>query len=99
MDLSKNIENDRILILKVIDDKLPKTSHGMVDQRLFKGDNKLHVIFDGQTTLWNLKYDSGVLPEPLQQKFTSFKVLKNFVAEYFRNRNIEIAEVVNASTA
>ncbi len=90
------LDNDRILVLKGIDDKKPLTSTGLVASRLFKGDNELHATYEGQSGLWYLKYEKGLLPEPLKQKFTSFKVLREFCNKYFNDRNIEITEVKNA---
>ena len=43
--------------------------------------------------LWAFKYDSGGLPEPLKQKFTSFKALFDFAKVYFLKRNLEIVEI------
>lgn len=86
--------DDRVFTLSVIDEKLPLTYHGMVDKRLFTGENKLHAVKDPQYQLWYLKYEMGAVPEPLKQQFTSFKVLHKFCVEYFKKRNIEIKEVV-----
>lgn len=91
----KERSTDRILVLKIIDGKKPTSSLGNVDTRLFKGENKLHAIMDPRTCLWYFKYDSGALPEPLKQKFTSFNKLLEFARAYFVKRNIEIAEVID----
>jgi hypothetical protein len=90
---SKMRSPDRILVLKTIDDKKPLSSKGLVDARLFTGENKLHAIMDQQTSLWKLKYDQGNVPVPLQCHFTSFAKLKLYAEDYFRKRNIEIIEV------
>lgn len=84
---------DRVLVLKTIDDKKPLSSKGLVDIRLFTGENKLHAIMDQQTSLWSFKYDQGIVPVPLKCHFTSFKALKSHADNYFRTRNIEIVEV------
>ena len=84
---------DRILVLKVIDDKKPLSSKGLVDSRLFTGENQLHAKMDTQTSLWAFKYDQGIVPAPLKCQFTSFKALKAHADLYFRSRNIEIIEV------
>src|ERR1700688_1834112 len=85
--------DDRVFSMKVIDDKLPLTHLGMVDKRLFTGENKLHAVKDPQYQLWSLRYEMGVVPEPLKQQFTSFKQLFKFCEEYFKKRNIEIKEI------
>lgn len=90
---SKMRTPDRILVLKIKDGEKAKNSAGLVDSRLFKGDNKLHGVMDTQTTLWKLKYDDGDIPGPLKGQFTSFKALRIHAEEYFRKRNIEIIEV------
>lgn len=84
---------DRILVLKTIDGEKPLSSKGLVDPRLFTGENKLHAVMDMQTTLWHLKYDQGIVPPPLKCQFTSFKMLRQHATEYFRSRNIEIVEI------
>lgn len=84
--------NDRVLELKIIDGTLPKRSTGLVDSSIFKGDNKLHAIFDDQTQLWYLKYDRGIVPPALKQSFTSYSALIRFVKPYFEKRNIEIID-------
>ena len=90
---SKMRSPDRILVLKTIDDKKPLSSKGIVDPRLFTGENKLHAIMDIQTSLWRFKYDQGIVPPPLKCQFTSFTALKKHAEDYFRTRNIEIIEV------
>lgn len=93
---TKNRSSDRVLVLKVIDNKAPLTSMGLVDKRLFSGDNKLHGIAEPQTGHWYFKYDDGALPPALRdQKFTSFKALLTHAKEYFKKRNIEITEVID----
>ena len=90
---SKMRSPDRILVLKVKDGQNPRTSKGVIDTRLFTGENKLHAVMDQQTTLWTLKYEQGGVPVPLQCSFTSFKALKAHADAYFNTRNIEITEV------
>lgn len=95
-DLQNKIRKlDRILVLGTMDGKIPKNNLGVVDPSLFTGENKLHAILDRQTMLWHLKYESGVLPMPLKQNFTSFKMLMKFVEDYFKKRNIIIKEVID----
>ncbi len=86
---------DRIFKLGVIDDKLPKNSTGMVDTRLFTGENNLHAKMDPETCFWSLQYDAGALPQPLKVNFTTFPALKRHVEDYFKTRNIEIKEILD----
>lgn len=89
----KNRANDIVLVLKAKDGKSPLNTSGVVDKRLFTGENQLHAIVDTQTMLWYLKYDQGIVPEPMKQRFTSLDKLMNFTTEYFSKRNIDIVEV------
>ena len=84
---------DRILELSVIDGKKPLSSSGLIDPRLFNGDQKLHAVMDPQTSLWSFKYSEGILPQPLKGTFTGFTALRKFAEDYFKKRNIEIKEI------
>ena len=86
---------DRILSLEPMDDKKPLTSTGLVDSRLFTGENKLHAIKNPQTCLWSLRYDSGLIPPALRGRFTSFKALTDRCQRYFETRNIKIKEIID----
>lgn len=90
---TKARSTDRILVLKPIDGKKPKSSTGLVDPRLFTGENKLHAVMNPRNTLWGLKYEMGALPPPLQKTWTNFTALKKDVDGYFSSRNLEIIEV------
>jgi len=90
---TKMHSSDRILVLRPIEGKTPVSVSGLLDSRLFTGENKLHALMDTQTSLWSLKYEQGGLPEPLKQRFTSIKKLMDFVTAYFNKRNVEIAEI------
>ena len=92
---TKNRSIDRVLSLELIDGKAQMSSTGLVDRGLFTGDNKLHAIMDTSTCLWYCKYERGSPPPALQQKFTSFKRLFEFVKNYFSKRNINIKEIVD----
>ncbi len=92
---SNNRTTNRVLELQQIDGKKPLNTLGLVDHRLFSGENKLRACRDDQG-LWYMKYDSGVLPPALRNRFTTFTALKNFAEEYFNKRNIVIKEVVDA---
>ena len=85
--------DDRILILRPIDGK-PTSSTGLVDRRLFNGENTLHALHDTRRRLWSLKYDKGGLPQPLKQQWTKFSALLTFVKKYFKSRNVEIIEII-----
>lgn len=88
-------ENERLIVLAPIDDKLPLNSFGSVDPRLLKGENNLRAIKEEDTSFWYLKYKSGDLPGALKCKFTSFNMLKKFTEDYFKKRNIKIVEIKN----
>ena len=92
---TKMSNTDRVLILEPIDGKLPKSSIGNTDPKLFTGENKLHVIKDEETCHWSLKYEAGSIPESLKQTFTSFKMALKTVENYFANRNIRVKEVIH----
>jgi hypothetical protein len=66
---------------------------GAVDKRLFTGENCLHAIRDPQNSLWTLRYDAGLVPAPLQQRFTSFNILFKHASEYYKKRNAELTEI------
>lgn len=89
----RNQKTDIILVLRPMEGKDALNSIGLVDKRLFKGENKLHAIMDTQTCLWHLKMDNGIVPQSFQQQFTSFGKLLNFVKDYYARRNVEIAEI------
>ena len=91
---TKERKTDRVFSIKAIEGS-SKSSNGLVDSRLFTGDNKLHAVMDPASMLWSLKYEYGILPNAFKQRFTNFKVLHAFVQEYFRKRNIEIKEIID----
>jgi hypothetical protein len=93
-NIVKMRSDDRILVLKPRDDK-PLTTTGLVDRRLFSGENKLHAKLDKHHHLWYLQMDAGLLAEPLKQKWTSFQKLLEFVTGYFDRRNIDVTEVID----
>lgn len=62
----------------------------------FQGQSSLMVKMDPQTNLWTFNYKTnGLLPEPLQGKFTSFSKAYDFAEGYFARRNIRITEVLD----
>ena len=87
---------DRILVLEKIPGTDAKGSTGLVDNRLFNGENNLHAIKEEDTNLWYFRYDQGVVPEPLRHvKYTSFSKAKEVAESYFLKRNIRIKEVID----
>lgn len=95
-NIIRNVSSDRVLVLSPKEGADPLNTLGLVDKRLFSGKNNLHCIMDKQTSLWYFNYDSGLIPQPLQQRFTSFTKAYNFAEQYFNKRNVEIKEVLDA---
>lgn len=95
MEIKKNLNPDRILVLSPIDGKAPLTSIGTTDPRLFTGENKLHAVKDLQTCLWSCKFEMGVVPPYLKQQFTTFNALRKTVEDYYKKRNVQIKEVID----
>lgn len=80
------------------EDGKSKTSTGLVDNRLFKGGNKLNAIQDASTCLWYLKYEVGGLPDGLKDmQFTRIKAVEDHVKRYFDKRGL-IAEIEENGT-
>lgn len=94
-DKDNNRKSKRELVLKIIDGKQPKDSIGQIDPRLFKGDNKLYLIQEPQYMLWYFKYEQGAIPSALAEKFTKFDLALEHAKQYFKKRNVEIAEVID----
>lgn len=92
---SKERKTDRILVLKIKDGEKPKSSTGLIDPRLFKGDNRLHAKLNLRSRLWSLHYDKGSVPPALAMQFTTFDTLMRTAKQYFENRNIEIEKVLD----
>lgn len=85
-------KTDRVLRLKAREGG-SKSSTGLVDKRLFTGDNSLHVIQNDQG-LWNFKYAEGAVPPVLKnQSFTSFDLAYSHAKRYFDTRNVEIVGI------
>lgn len=94
-NLTKNASADRILVLKPIEGLDPKHTSGKVDPRLFTGENKLHARMDPEYGHWFVQYEMGTPALSLQQRWTSFNRLVNHLTEYFKQRNIYIAEIID----
>ena len=92
--IKSNRATDIIIVVEPIEGKHTLDSSGLVDNRLFTGENKLHAKVDG-TGLWFLQYDAGILPQPLKQRFTNWNILYNSIADYFGKRHIRIKEVID----
>lgn len=93
-DLDNTRSSDRVLTLEVMDDKLPKSSTGTVDRRLFTGEQQLHIKVDPMFMQWYFQYSqNGLLPDPLKGRFTSFAKAYEHAAGYFAKRNIKISAV------
>lgn len=92
---NKMNSDDRVLVLKVIDGKKAMNSSGLVDPRLFTGENRLHAVFDTRTGMWNMRYETGGLPGALQQKFVEFSDLVEAAKKYYAGRNIEIVDILS----
>lgn len=84
---------DRVFVLEPMEDAKTLSATGEVDMRLFKGENNLHAIYDVQKGLWFLRYDKGIIPGAMQQMFSEFQPLLDFVKQYFQKRNVRVAEV------
>lgn len=87
---------DRILKLEVIDGKKPKSVMGIIDSRLFQGDdNRIHIIMDLETSLWSIRYDKGSVPPALSGQYTGFKQAFDHTSKYFETRNVRITQVID----
>lgn len=100
IDPNKNTKmrgNDRLFVLQQIDESAPISSTGLVDKRLFTGENRLHAIRnEASTWLWYFKYDHGQVPEFLKdRKYTKFELAKEDAEKYFLSRNVRIEEIVD----
>lgn len=89
---NKNRSDDRILVLAPIEGQKPRGNNGIVDPRLFQGEDNLHAVL-GPDNLWSMKYSKGTLPEPLRQRFTTFQRLLDYAEGYFKRRGVRIVEV------
>ncbi len=92
-DELKHRSNDRVLVLERIEGENTVSSTGLIDNRLYKGGNRLHAVLDDRTTLWELKYEQGTLPPALQQRWTSFKSLVSFATRYFGSRGLKLVKI------
>lgn len=86
--------DDRIIELKKIEGKHTLDSFGLVDNRLFNGENKLHATME-PNGLWYVYYDKGMVEPTLRVKFTNFPSLMKFLVDHYRKRNIQVKEVLD----
>lgn len=86
---------DRILKLQRKEGEQAKRVSGVLDTRLFSGEQKLHLKMDPQTSLWSFHYEfAGNLPPELNGKtYTTFSKGFEHATRYFETRNIKITEV------
>lgn len=92
--VSSNRTGDRVIVLEKISGEKTKNASGLLDERLFVGTNKLHAIMDPETCHWSMKYEKGITPEVLKNKFTTFVRCYNHAKDYFENRGVSIKEVI-----
>lgn len=95
MIAKENKAVDRVLVLEPIEGAKVRDVAGRVNGDLFTGKNRLRAIMDIQSSLWYFKYDDGILPEALKQKFTSWKAAKYHADEYYKKRNVKISKVID----
>lgn len=85
---------DRVLMLEPLEGKTALSSTGLVDNRLFTGEQNLYLKMDPETCLWSFQYtNNGLLPQGLAGRFTSFKAGFKHAEGYFLKRNIRITQV------
>lgn len=90
---NKMKSDDRVIHLKPIEGLSTKNNHGITDNRLFTGGNRLHAVYNNQKGAWYCKYDQGVIPSGLDGTWTTFSDLLESVRGYFLKRNIEVTKV------
>lgn len=95
------ISDDRVLVIKPIPGQDVKDSRGIIDRRLFTGENNLRIVRDPLDDLWYFKYDYGAVPPVIRsQKFTGFSKAYKYVERYLTKRGLQILEVKdNAANA
>lgn len=87
MELRKN---DRILVLE----KNKDSDIGIFDPEVFKGKNNLHLVRD-EHCYWRFKYERGLPPPPLRERWTDFNTAFKHAKQYFASKNITIKEVID----
>lgn len=92
---NKNRKSIRKIFVRPIEGEKALATSGLVDSRLFKGESHFLGIRDPQFNLWKIQYSDPrtKLPKALNQRFTSFPQLFNYLTIYLKKRNIEIFKV------
>lgn len=98
-DDSKMHSSVRTFILKPMEGKKVTAANGLTDSRLFTGENKLIAFMDPHSSLWTLKYEQGIVPQSLQQRFTGINKVKEFITGYYAKRNIIVEEMLDVKDA
>lgn len=88
-------KTDRVFQLTPRPGEKTLTDTGLVDTRLFKGENKLHAVMDSPSCHWFMKYEKGGLPDPLKGRYTSFPKLVDAAKQYFASRGVDISEIID----
>jgi hypothetical protein len=91
-------KTDRVFTLTPRPGEKTLTESGLVDNRLFKGENRLHAIMDSPTCHWFMKYEKGGLPEPLKGRYTSFPKLVEAATHYFNSRGVDVKEILDENS-
>ena len=94
-DNPKLRKDTREFVLKPIEGQKKLNASGMVDNRLFSGENNLIAVRDPQTSLWSLRYKNGIMQQALKGQFTNFHSAKTTVEEYFKKRGVSVSEVLD----
>lgn len=66
---------------------------GLLDPGVFEGKNRLRIVQDTSTLMWSFKYDRGVVPPALKNKYTSFKLAKEDAESYFKAKKINVVGI------
>ena len=66
------------------------------DDRVFAlgTGNKVHVVKKSPYDMWEIHYEHGELPQELKGMWTGFQDAKSAIEIYFRNKKIDIDEVI-----
>lgn len=91
-DNPKLKKDDRILVLEAMEGGARSTD-GRLDQRLFSGENSIHLMRQ-KNNIWTVRYDKGIVPPALNQQFTSFQEGYKTIAAYYKKRNVRISKVI-----
>jgi hypothetical protein len=76
---SKVRKDKRIISLAPMEGKKTLSSTGMIDPRLFTGENQVIAQYDANAGMWSARYSVGATPMGLQQRFTLFNDLVEYL--------------------